>query len=124
MAFLGRLLRDGNLSLLPVSRAHVYLTHPFVPSGALLETMAAGCGAPASEAGPVAGVVPDMANDRLADFLGRMCLADIIEELLAEPEQRKRPGKSARATAVDRCDSRSRFPSPLQQMLGDRIAFR
>ena len=57
MHFLGKLLYVDYLSVLQISSAHVYLTVPFVLSRPMLEAMALGCVATASNTAPVSELI-------------------------------------------------------------------
>ena len=70
--FTGRIPYDEFISLLQVSRAHVYLTYPFVLSWSLLETMSAGGAILASDTPPVRKVIFDDETGLLTDFLIQM----------------------------------------------------
>ena len=66
--FTSRILYDEFISLLQVSRAHVYLTYPFVLSWSLLETMSAGGAILASDTAPVRKVIFDDETELLTNF--------------------------------------------------------
>ena len=55
--FLGRVPYEVFLSVLQVSRVHVYLTYPFVLSWSLIEAMSAECAIVASDTAPVKEVI-------------------------------------------------------------------
>ncbi len=102
--FLGRIAYDRYLTLLQVSRLHLYLTYPFVLSWSLLEAMSAGCTVLASDTAPVAEVISDGENGRLFPFFDTRRLVDLAGELLDDPVACRRLGEAARATVRERYD--------------------
>ena len=94
--FLGRVPYDRFLSLMQISRVHVYLTYPFVLSWSLLESMAAECAIVASATTPVREVVTHDQNGRLVDFFDRAGLVDQVCDLMEDAAARARLGKAAR----------------------------
>lgn len=105
--FLGKVPYETFLSVLRISRAHVYLTYPFVLSWSMLEAMA--CGAPiiGSDTPPVAEVIEDGRNGLLVDFFDHEAVADKVEEALDDPDRMAKIADAARRTVVERFDLRS-----------------
>jgi glycosyltransferase involved in cell wall biosynthesis len=99
--FLGRLPYEQLLMLLRVSRAHVYLTYPFVLSWSLLEAMALGCAVVASDVGPVREVIKDGENGYLVPFFDVDTLARRTTTLLETPDRANKIRRSA-ATSIQR----------------------
>lgn len=102
--FTGRIPYDEFISLLQVSRAHVYLTYPFVLSWSLLETMSAGGAILASDTAPVREVIFDDETGLLTDFFDTEALADNLNRLLDDAKLRSRLGMAARQLVLDRFD--------------------
>ena len=103
--FLGKLPYPVYLQVLQVSRAHVYLTYPFVLSWSMLEAMAAGCAVVASRTAPVQEVVRDQENGLLVDFHAPAQIAErVVEVLQAGPQGYAALRRDARQTIVARYD--------------------
>lgn len=102
--FLGRVPYAQFLSLMQVSRVHVYLTYPFVLSWSLLESMSAECAILASDTAPVREVLREGENGWLTDFFDAGALTDRLCDLLDDPEARARMGKAARAFVRENYD--------------------
>ncbi|ETX29998.1 glycosyltransferase [Roseivivax isoporae] len=121
--FLGRVPYPRFLSLLQVSRAHVYLTYPFVLSWSLLESMSAECAILASDTAPVREVIADGETGLLVDFFDGAGLVDRLESLLGDADLRARLGRAARARIVADYDLR-RVCLPRQVAWVDTLAAR
>lgn len=106
--FLGNVPYDRYLKVIQLSRAHVYLTYPFVLSWSMLESMAAGCTLIASATPPVTEVVRDGENGLLFDFFDKNRLAELASEVLAHPERFASLRESARKTIVEGYDFHTR----------------
>lgn len=102
--FLGRIPYNHFVTLLQLSRVHVYLTYPFVLSWSLIEAMSAGCAIVGSDTTPVREAIRDGETGRLVDFFNTGALAGAICDLLENPAAREKLGKAARADAVARFD--------------------
>ncbi len=102
--FVGNLAYGNYLRLLQVSRAHTYLTYPFVLSWSMLEAMAAGCILLASATPPVLEVVKDQENGLLFDFFDIAKLTALAVAVLAEPERFAHLGVAARETIIRHYD--------------------
>ncbi|KMK68738.1 glycosyltransferase [Puniceibacterium sp. IMCC21224] len=105
--FLGRVPYAQFLSMMQVSRVHVYLTYPFVLSWSLLEAMSAECAILASDTAPVREVVNEDENGWLTDFFDHAALTDRLCALLDDAPARVRMGKAARAFVRERYDLKS-----------------
>lgn len=102
--FIGKLPYESFLSLLQVSRVHVYLTYPFVLSWSLLEAMACEAAIIASDTAPVREAIEHDKTGRLVDFFDHDALAQEVRDLLADNAKREALGKVARKSVVDGYD--------------------
>ncbi len=106
--FMGKIPYPDFVSLMQVSRAHAYLTYPFVLSWSMIEAMAAGCHVIGSNTAPVAEVIRQGENGSLVEFFDVAGWSKTLTEALAEPERFAALRKAARQTVLDRYDLRSR----------------
>lgn len=102
--FLGKVGYDDYLGLVRLSRAHVYLTYPFVLSWSLLEAMALETLVVASATAPVQEVMEDGVNGLLVPFFDAQALAARVAEALADPERFAPLTQDARRSVVSRFD--------------------
>jgi glycosyltransferase involved in cell wall biosynthesis len=102
--FTGKLAYDDFVALLRVSRAHVYLTYPFVLSWSMLEAMAVGAPVVASATAPVTEVIEHEANGLLFDFFDRDALVAAVCRLLDDACLRRALAAAGRKTVVERYD--------------------
>jgi glycosyltransferase involved in cell wall biosynthesis len=105
--FVGKLEYGHYLSLMQVSRVHVYLTYPFVLSWSLLEAMSAGAAIVASDTPPVAEAIEHGRHGLLFPFFDKQALVERCCELLDQPELRHELGLQARARALEKYDLKS-----------------
>jgi len=98
--FLGRVPYETYQAMMQISRAHVYLTYPFVLSWSLLEAMAFHTPIIASDTEPVREVLRDGSNALLFDFFDHGALVDTVVKLLDSPELAARLTAQARADVV------------------------
>jgi glycosyltransferase involved in cell wall biosynthesis len=101
--FVGPLRHADYVRALQISRAHVYLTYPFVLSWSLIEAMSLGCLVIASNTAPVREVI-DGENGLLVDFFDIEGLVDRIVEALADPARFRETRRRAREAAIARFD--------------------
>jgi len=105
--FTGKLPYGRLVDLIHVSRAHAYLTYPFVLSWSMVETMAAGTLVVGSNTAPVAEVIQDGVNGRLVDFFDVKGWSAALTDALARPESYDAMRDAARRMVRDRYDLRS-----------------
>lgn len=103
--WLGHVGKQVLLDAFAVSRAHVYLTYPYVLSWSMLEAMSAGCLVIGSSTAPVTEVIEDGTNGLLVEFRDHAALSKLLVDALARPSEafaaiRQR----ARQTILDRYD--------------------
>ena len=94
--FLGRIPYDQFVSLLQVSRVHVYLTYPFVLSWSLFEAMSTQAAIVASSTAPVVEAIRHDETGRLVDFFDGDALVSEVCDLLDDADARERLGIAAR----------------------------
>lgn len=119
--FLGRVPYATYLAAMRISRAHVYLTYPFVLSWSLLEAMSLGAPIIASDTAPLHEVMRHGENGWLVDFFDGAGLVERIEHCLADPAAQAPLRAAARRLAVQRYDLR-RVCLPAQQALLEQLA--
>lgn len=101
--FLGKLPYADYLSVLHVSKVHLYLTYPFVLSWSCLEAMAAGCLVVGSATAPVQEVIEDGTNGLLVPFHDPAIITlRILEALGLSGSARAELCQAARQTVIDR----------------------
>tara|TARA_R110001599_G_scaffold60939_3_gene169282 strand:+ start:52298 stop:53602 length:1305 start_codon:yes stop_codon:yes gene_type:complete len=118
--FLGRVPHNTLIGLMQLSRAHVYLTYPFVLSWSLLEAMS--CQAPivGSDTAPVREVITHGENGLLVDFFDQQALVEQISYCLMQPDAARLLGEQARETVIAQYDLHSRC-LPAQLALIDSL---
>lgn len=105
--FLGKVPYPTFVSLMQVSRAHAYLTYPFVLSWSMLEAMSAGALVIASDTAPVREVIRHGENGLLVDFFDIAGWSRTLIQALEKPEQFLPLREAARKTVLERYDLRS-----------------
>ena len=108
--FMGKIPYDQFTALMQVSRAHAYLTYPFVLSWSMIEAMSAGAHVIGSRTAPVQEVIEDGHNGTLVDFLDVPAWSAALTNALANPEKYRTLRQAARQTALDRYDQRILLP--------------
>ncbi|MDP5350463.1 MAG: glycosyltransferase, partial [Paracoccaceae bacterium] len=119
--FLGRIPYDRFVTLLQVSRVHLYLTYPFVLSWSLFEAMSVGAAIVASDTAPVREAVDDGKTGFLVDFFDTRALVDRACVLLDDPGLRLSFGQAARSHVQQNHDLR-RICLPQQLDWIERLA--
>ena len=109
--FTGSLNYEDFLKVLQLSKAHVYLTYPFVLSWSMMEAMSTACPIVGSSTEPVKELIKDGQNGLLIDFFDHHALANSIAELINNRALATKLGANARQTilkdySLDQCVSR------------------
>ena len=113
--YLGRVPYDRFLSMMQVSRVHIYLTYPFVLSWSLLEAMSAGAAIVASDTPPVKEAMVDCETGLFVDFFDQVGLVEKTCQLLDDEALREKLGTAARQHIVDHYDlKRTCLPKHLE----------
>ena len=112
--FMGKVAYEDFTALMQVSRAHAYLTYPFVLSWSMIEAMSAGAHVVGSRTTPVEEVIADGVNGSLVDFFDVAGWSVKLTEALAEPGKFKGLRQAARQTALDRYDQRILLPKMVE----------
>ena len=102
--FLGRVPYATYLNAIRISKAHVYLTYPFVLSWSLLEAMSIGAPIVASRTAPVQEVIEHGHNGLLVDFFDIASWSQAIASCLEDGERAQRLGRHARNTVIENYD--------------------
>lgn len=118
--FLGKVPYATYLKVLQISRAHVYLTYPFVLSWSMLEAMSAGCLVIGSRTAPVEEVVRHESNGVLVDFFDHTEVSDRVVQALEDRRAHDQLRANARQHVVQNYDL-SRICLPAQVALLHRL---
>jgi glycosyltransferase involved in cell wall biosynthesis len=98
------------LDIFRISKAHLYLTYPFVLSWGMMEAMACGVALVASDTKPVREVVQDGVNGLLCDFFSPDDVAQKLSRLLDSSDDNAALRVAARDTIVQRYALRDLLP--------------
>ncbi len=119
--FTGRVPHDQLHQLFRITRAHVYLTYPFVLSWSMLEAMACGALVVGSDTPPVAEVIRHGRNGLLVPFFDPDAVARTVLDVLARPEVYAPLAAAGRRSIVERYDLVTRC-LPRQLDLVEKLA--
>lgn len=100
--FVGWLSMEDFRLFLKASDVHVYMTIPYVLSWSALQAMSAGCCVAANASQPATEVIEDNVNGLLFQDGSPEGIADRVEEALLDEELRKKLGRAAQATVLER----------------------
>jgi glycosyltransferase involved in cell wall biosynthesis len=99
--FLGQLAFERYIEVLQVSRAHVYMTYPYILSWSILEAMACECLVIGSNTPPVAEVIRHGQNGLLFDFFDQKALVETACDVLADTSRYDTLRRCARQTVTE-----------------------
>ena len=105
--FMGKVPYPTFVKLMQVTRAHAYLTYPFVLSWSMLEAMSAGAHVVGSDTAPVRELIRDGENGTLVDFFDVKAWSKALVKALARPEKSEDIRRAARQTILEGYDLRS-----------------
>ena len=102
--FMGKVPYDVYRTILSLSRAHIYLTYPFVLSWSVMEAMSHECLMIASATKPVGEVIRDGENGVLFPFDDHEAMVEKVIAAVERPDAFMDIRKAARQSIVDRYD--------------------
>ncbi len=105
--FVGKVPYANFISLMQVSRAHAYLTYPFVLSWSMIEAMSMGCHIVGSATAPVMEALQNGKTGTLVDFFDVPGWSAALIDALANPAKYQPLREAARKVAVERYDLRT-----------------
>jgi glycosyltransferase involved in cell wall biosynthesis len=105
--FVGKVPHGRLVDLYHITRAHAYLTYPFVLSWSMVEAMAAGALVVGSRTAPVQEMIEDGVTGRLVDFFDVKAWSRALIDALARPEAHLPLRDAARRRVRERYDLRS-----------------
>jgi len=105
--FMGKVPYASFVKLMQISRAHAYLTYPFVLSWSMLESMAAGAHVVGSDTAPVRELIRDGENGTLVDFFDVKAWEKALTKALARPDKFTDLRRAARQTILEGYDLQS-----------------
>lgn len=119
--FTGRVPHDDLHHLFRVTRAHIYLTYPFVLSWSMLESMACGAVVVGSATPPVQEVIEDGVNGLLVPFFEPERIAETVLKVFDDPKGHAHLAEAGRRSVVERYDLRT-VCLPRQLDMVERLA--
>jgi glycosyltransferase involved in cell wall biosynthesis len=105
--FVGKVPHNRLVDLYHVTRAHAYLTYPFVLSWSMVEAMAAGALIVGSRTAPVQEMIEDGVTGKLVDFFDVAGWSAALTDALARPEVYRPMRDAARKLVRQHYDLRS-----------------
>ena len=105
--FIGKVPYHQLVDLFHITRAHAYLTYPFVLSWSMVEAMAAGALVVGSRTAPVEEMIEDGVTGRLVDFFDVAGWSTALTDALARPEAYQPMRDAVRQLVRQRYDLRS-----------------
>jgi glycosyltransferase involved in cell wall biosynthesis len=105
--FTGRIPHPALLALFRITRAHVYLTYPYVLSWSMIEAMGCEALVIGSATPPVQEVIQHGVNGLLVPFFDTAALAETVVDALANPDRYEPIRKAARRTLLERYELQS-----------------
>jgi glycosyltransferase involved in cell wall biosynthesis len=118
--FTGRIPHPALLALFRITRAHVYLTYPYVLSWSMIEAMGCEALVIGSATAPVQEVIEHGANGLLVPFFDGAALVEAVVDALAHPDRYEHIRKAARQTLLTRYDLKT-ICLPQQEKLFDAV---
>lgn len=112
--FVGSLPYGLYLKVIQASKAHIYLTRPFVLSWSMIEAMSTGCVVIGSDTPPVREVIRDGENGLLVDFFSPKQIADKIDAVLDHPTRMAEIRQKARQTVLEQYSHDVLLPRHIQ----------
>jgi glycosyltransferase involved in cell wall biosynthesis len=108
--FPGMLSYHNLIKLFQISRAHIYLTYPFVLSWSSMESMASGCAMVSSRTAPVMEVMEHEKTALLADFFSPEDVAEQVIKVLEHKDGMRDMRLAARQKIVSEYSSHDLLP--------------
>ncbi len=115
--FVGKIPHAKFVGLMQVSRAHIYLSYPFVLSWSMLEAMSAGAPVIASSTQPVTEILQHEQNGLIFEFFDQEALAEAACRVLDDQELGQSISQAGRQSIVGGYDlNRICLPAHIKQI--------